>query len=215
MLLVACGSDDGNAKPTTSTGTTTPTSAATTIAPTTPDTTSTPTSSTTTVPVTTTTTVEDLKAQIAADFEKAYFRNFELVLTPSLDNLDARVAEIAVPGSDAFTRVVAFVQDLVRLGDRVVPNDPDILKITVENVDLVGQPPYTEANVTSCKVTNRKRVTPAENSPSGIEIPVGDTGKLLAYRITEPVQLTATGWFRTSGDLTGIPFEGQESCATP
>jgi hypothetical protein len=170
---------------------------------------------TTTVAVTTTTTLDDLKAQIAADFEKAYFRNYELVLTPSLDNLDARVAEISVPGSDAFTRLVAYVKDLVRLGDRVVPNDPDILKVNVENVELVGEPPYTTASVTSCQVTNRKRVTPAENSPISVEIPVGDSGKLLAYRTTEPVQLTATGWLQTSGNAKAVQFEGQDSCPAP
>ncbi len=170
---------------------------------------------TTTVPVTTTTTLDDLKTQIAADLEKSYFRNYELVLTPSLDNLDARVAEIFVPGSDAFNRLIAYVKDLVRLGDRVVPNDPDILKITVENVELVGQPPYTDANVTSCKVDNRKRVTPAENSPISVEIPVGDTGKLAAYRTTEPVQLTAIGWLPTSGNLKAVQFDGQDSCPAP
>jgi hypothetical protein len=214
-FLVACGSGDGNTTPTTSTGSTKATTETSSV-PTTPDTTSTTTfTTTTTVPATTTTTVEDIKAQIAGDFEKSVFRNYEIVLTPSLDNLVARVAEIFVPGSDAFIQLVAFVKDLVRLGDRVVPNDPDILKVVVENVELVGTPPYTTANVTYCAATNRKRVTPAENSPISVEIPVGDTGKLIAYRITEPVQLTATGWLRTTGNLTAIPFDGQDSCPAP
>jgi hypothetical protein len=215
LALVACGSDEGITAPTTSTGTPR-TSAVTSPSPTTDATTSTTTStSTSTVPVTSTTTVEDLKAQIAADFEKSFYRNYELVLAPSLDNLDAQVAEIAVPGSDAFTTLVAYIADLVRLGDRVIPNDPDILKVIVENVELVGEPPYTKANVTACKITNRKRVTPAENSPIGVEIPVGDSGKLFVQRATEPVQLAASGWLPTSGNLTGELFEGQETCPAP
>jgi hypothetical protein len=144
---------------------------------------------TTTVAVTTTTTLDDLKAQIAADFQRSYLRRADLVNAPTLDNLDLHVAEVAAPGSDAFATLVAYIQDLVRLGDRVVPNDPDIFSVTVENIEFVGEPPYKQANVTSCRVSNRKRVTPAEAAPAGTETLVGDTGKLIAKRVIEPVQL--------------------------
>jgi hypothetical protein len=212
-VIAACNS--GAAAPTTTVVPARPTSQASTPATTadrTSTSTSTSTTTTTTIPATTTTTLDDLKAQIAADFERVYLHTFDFFATPSLDHLDDRLAEIAVPGSGAFAARKAYIEDLVRLGDRVVPNVPDILKVTIENVELIGAPPYKEAKVTSCKVTNRKRVTPAENSPVSIEAGVGDSGKLVAERTVAPVQLTSSGWLPTAGQLVGTFFEGQDSC---
>jgi hypothetical protein len=211
LMVAAPACDDGG-----TTTTTTPlvTSApATTPAPTADTTsTSTSTSTTTTLPATTTTTLEDLRAQIAADYSRSTLREYDLLGDPSLDNLEASVAEVAVAGSDFHTTLMTTIQDLVAKGDRVIPNDPDILTITVESVELVGEAPYTEATVTSCKVENRKRVTTAENSPTGIETEVGDSGLITAYHTTEPVRLTDKGWLRYATNITGEIKKGQDAC---
>jgi hypothetical protein len=213
MTIAAACDDGGTTKTTTPLFTTPPVSAATSPAPT-ADTTSTTTSTSTstTLPQTTTTTLEDLKAQIAADYTRAYLQRYEMLVNPSLDNLDARVAEVAVAGSDYHATFKALVEDLVAKGDQMIPNDPDVLTITIESVELTGEAPYTEAIVTSCQVENRKRVQTADNSPIGIETEVGDSGLITANHAVDPVRLTEFGWLPYLTRITMLTYKGQDRC---
>ena len=101
--------------------------AETSTAPTTPITPPSTEPPTTTQPPPPTTSAEDaLEAQIAADYVASVDRYFELVNQPSLDNLAEHATLAAADGSGYYTSVVEQVQDLVEVGDRIVPNDPDI-----------------------------------------------------------------------------------------
>ncbi len=159
VAAAACSDDDdgqgGNTTgvtelPPTTTGTT---SVATTSAPATtapPPTTDPPTTSapptTSTPPTTEPVDEEALKAQIADDYERAFYRRWQMLENPRLRNLEARAAEVAVVRFARVRRVrVDGSRELVALGDAVVPNDPDLLAVTVESVELVGEPPYRRA----------------------------------------------------------------------
>lgn len=120
-----------------------------------------------------------------------------------------------VKDSVLYGQVIKRIKDLVAAGDRVVPNNPDRSKVTVEKVELVGGPPFTKAIVTVCEVDDRKQVTPAENSPTGSEVEVVGTGALIASRIADPVMLTDHGWLAYSADRPATDFEGQDSCPAP
>jgi hypothetical protein len=210
-MLVACA-DEAAAPPASTaplTANTSPTATAST-----PATTSTTTSTSTTLPPTSTIPLEEqVKAQIAADYERAYLRELELLAAPSPENLDANAAQVAVPDSEAFTGFKNYILDLVRLGDRVVPYPTNLSGVTIEKVTLTGEPPYTEAIVTACEVSNDKQITPPENSPTGSEaITPGPYGELWAYRVDEPVRLTANGWLPFRGRREGQVFEGTSTC---
>jgi hypothetical protein len=154
--------------------------------------------------------VEDaLKAQVAADYERAYLRRYEIFQHPTVDNLDALVAEVAVPGSEDATAFKSFVEGLVAVGDVI---SVDVANATVEQVKLVGAAPYTEAVVTVCQVEQSKQVTPAANSPTGSEILVGGSEIHRAFRTDEPVRLTDQGWRQYQNRLDGTRFQGADSC---
>jgi hypothetical protein len=206
VALAACsGSDD--ASPTTPPPDTSPATTSSTS-------TSTTSSTSTTVAETTTTVFDEeaLKAEIAADYEENYFELRELFLRPSLDDLDARLAEVAQPGSEANRLLKARLEELIELGDALVPNDPDLFSVTVEEVELVGAAPYTEAIVTACRVDNRKQVTLAANSPTGVEVLVFGSDSLRVGRFREPVGFTDRGWVPYTGRRDGESFEGVETC---
>jgi hypothetical protein len=217
-LCAVAACDDGDDATTTSTdpAVTEPTATApseptaTTDEPTAPPTTE---PSTTTAPGPTTSPEDALRAEIAADYLEASDRYFELVNQPSLDNLAERAKAAAADGSEYYATVVAEVEDLVRLGDRIVPNDPDIRRIDIEAVELAGAEPWSEALVTVCLVTNAKQVTPPENSPNGQETLTLGTGELVAIRQQELVVLTEQGWLPTQAavEAMGI-WEGSEQC---
>ena len=57
-------------------------------------------------------------------------------MNPTLDDLDAKLAQISAPGSANYTTLQSFVNELVTLGERVVPGTPDEFRIDVESVDL-------------------------------------------------------------------------------
>jgi hypothetical protein len=227
LMAVGCSDDDargGSTTVVTEPPTTTETTAvATTSAP---ATTATPTTSdpptTTASPVTTTTPPttapvdeEALKAQIADDYERAFYRSYEMLGNPRLRNLNTRAARVAAAGSPAFHDFVEIIEELVALGDRWVPNEPDLLSADVEKVELVGEQPYRRAIVTVCEVTNRKQVTPPENSPTGEEILVAGTGQLLVLRLVEPVRLTPNGWLRYRAGGRGTQFDQGETTCPP
>lgn len=184
------------ATPSTSTSTTSSSSTSTTIAE----------------PTTTVFDEEALKAEIAADYEENYFELRDLFLRPSLDDLDNRLAEVAQPGSEAHRLLKARLVELIGLGDALVPNDPDLFSVTVEEVELVGAAPYEEAIVTACRVDNRKQVTLAENSPTGAEVLVFGSDSLRVGRFREPVGLTDRGWVPYTGRRDGESFEGVQTC---
>ena len=124
---VGCSSgDDGGAEPTSVTSVTTaPTTtqprATTTAAATTTTTATAEPSTTETAPPTT--TEADLEAQIAADYVRSWELRNELTTNPTLENLDARVAEIAAVGTEEFTALKSFVEELVALGERTAPGN--------------------------------------------------------------------------------------------
>jgi hypothetical protein len=138
-----------------------------------------------------------------------------MLRAPSLHNLDNRTATVFAAGSRPFDRFVRIVEDLVATGDRWVPNKPDLLSATVEQVELVGRPPYRRAIVTACEVTNRKRVTPAENSPSGRPIEVAGTGELLVTRFEQPVRQTVNGWLIYAQPRQATQFDQGETTCPP
>jgi hypothetical protein len=224
VAAAGCSDDEdaqGSSTPTASSvqpaNTTDTTLAATTsVAPTssaaTPPTTDTPTTpESTTEPV----DVEALKAEIARDYEGAFYRGYRILGTPRLRNLDGRAAHVVAKGSPAYRNLVSRVQELVALGDAVVPNTPDLLSADVENVELLGTAPYRRAIVTVCEVTNRKQVTLPENSSTGQQIEVAGSGQLLVFRFEEPVRLTSNGWLRTRGDREGVQFTGGQTTCKP
>lgn len=186
-MAVACDSGgDDEAEPTIPTAPETTTPETTTARP---DTTSPPTTEATTTVATVppTTTEDDLKAQIAADYVRSWELREEIALNPTLDNLDARVAEIAAVGTPEFDALRVFVEELVATGERVVPNEPDVFTVTVKGVTLLGSTPYKEADVLVCYVDNRVRVDAAGQS-------TGASGELFANQGSDSVSLTDLGW---------------------
>jgi hypothetical protein len=154
-----------------------------------PETTEAPTTTTTTtstVPPSTTMSEEDLKAQIAADYQRSWQLRRELIANPTLDGLDEKLAQISAPGSADYNMSRDFVTELASAGDRVVPGTPDEFRIDIERVELVGNPPHQEARVTMCWVANPVRV----NSEGAV---VTDFG-LVAARRQDHVVLTPGGW---------------------
>jgi hypothetical protein len=211
LTLAACDGG-GGASSSTSATSTEPTS--TSPVSTSPTTSSTTTSSTTSTTTTTSTTVPievTVKAQVAADYERAYLRLWDSYQHPTLDGLDAVTAEVAVPDSERAAAFQAFIKNLVANGDVYAV---ETATATVEAVKLVGKAPYTEAIVTVCEVENFKQVTPAANSPTGSEALVGGSERHEAFRTDEPVRLTDQGWrqYRTRRD--GRIFEGADACPT-
>jgi hypothetical protein len=223
LAAVGCSDDDGGDE-------TTPTTTAPTTSSMPPPTTdvgstavssvsppTTEVATTTDVPTTTDAPIDEeaLKAEIADDYERAFYRGWKMLEQPRLRNLQARVSHVYVPGSPAYDSYIARTRELVALGDAVVPNDPDLLSVKVENVRLVGRPPYRRAVVTACEVTNRRQVTPPENSPTGNEIEVAGSGELVVTRFEEPVQLTENGWLTYRAHRTGIGYVNGETTCPP
>ena len=164
--VTAC--DDGAADPVDDTttapaGTVPGTSAVVTDPPTTtttPATTTTTTADpTTTTPAPTTSPDDALKAQIAANYDQLRStRYFELVQHTEPGQARGQRAQLPLRPAPAFyAAVVARVQQLVALGDAVVPNDPDILPVDCRD-RRAGRPlpANGEALVTVCEVTNRR-----------------------------------------------------------
>jgi hypothetical protein len=223
VAAAGCSDDDAQGSSTTTAGSGSPasttdttlaatTSAPPTSSPSTPSTTDTP---TTPEPTTEPVDVEALKAEIARDYERAFYRGYRILETPRLRNLDGRAADVVAEGSPAYRNFVSRVQELVALGDAVVPNTPDLLSAEVEKVELLGTAPFRRAVVTVCEVTNRKQVTLPENSSTGQQIEVAGSGQLLVFRFEEPVRLTSNGWLRTRGDREGVQFTGGQTTCKP
>jgi hypothetical protein len=223
VAAAGCSDDDAQGSSTTTASSAAPASttdttlAATTSAPptssaTTPSTTDTP---TTPEPTTEPVDVEALKAEIARDYERAFYRRWQMLRRPSLRNLEDRAARVLTRGSPAFDALVARIRELVAIGDALVPNDPDLLDVGVEQVRLLGRPPYRRAIITACEVTNRKQVTLPANSPTGHRIEVAGSGRLLVTRFEDPVRRTPSGWLRYRDPRKGTRFENGETTCPP
>jgi hypothetical protein len=166
-------------------------------------TTSTSTTSTTAAP-TTTASVEELQAQIAADYQRSWQLRRELIANPTPDGLDQRLALMSVPGSESFTMLRDFVTELVNLGERVVSGTPDEFRVDVEQVELIGEPPHGEAIVTVCFVSNTVRVDPAGAV-------VSDFG-IVASRSEDHLILTPNGWLPDGGFVDSWQGLGVTEC---
>jgi uncharacterized lipoprotein YajG len=199
-VVAACSGDDDDATPSTLSNVTTVVSSATTSPGTTspattdPPATDPPTTSPPTEPAPPTTTEDDLKAVIAADVEAALQANYAALVDPSLEALPSQLPAIAVPGSPIEASFTAYISQLVGLGDGIIPGDPDILILTAESVELVGNAPYEMALVTICEVDNRPQATLSKNTSDGRIIYVDGTGDLQALRSVQDVRLTPVGW---------------------
>jgi hypothetical protein len=220
-LAAACSSDpDADPAPTTTAVApdSAPQSSApdppTSVPPDSPTTSSTAPSTTTTVPVPTTASPDQVKAEVAAAYLDLDAKLVQLLMHPTLDGLDVKAAEIAVPGSPYYTALVDRVSTLVAKGQFAARNTPDIQSVTVESVDLLGGVPGQEATAIACEVSNLLTMTGPDNPVvPGSSIPVGGTGELVAYRLTQRLQRTASGWRHVGApDATNSYWPGVESC---
>ncbi len=159
---VGCSSgDDGGAETTSVTPapTTTQPRVTTTVAQATTTTGPTePTEPPTTETAPPTTTEADLEAQIAADYVRSWELRNELTSNPTLENLDARVAEIAAPGTPEFDSLKAFVEELVALGERTAPDEPGPLLGDGRGRGRRRRCPARDGRRDVCYVDNRLRV---------------------------------------------------------
>ncbi len=119
------------------------------------------------------------------------------------------MAQIAGARLGSFNSVKAFVEELVASGERVVNGEPDYSTVTVEMVELVGEPPYAEATVTVV----RRDTTELVSTPPGTRST--GTGSLVAIRNQQTVELTPNGWLPSSL-LTGLEQgDGITECPPP
>ncbi len=130
---------------------------------------------------------------------------WEMLETPSLRNLEARVATVLRCGFAGVRQLRRRgSQELVALGDAGRAERPGpAVRRRWRTSSWSVEPPYRRAIVTVCEVTNRRQVTPPENSPTGEEIEVAGTGKLVVTRFEEPVRLTDNGWLRYQDPTRG------------
>ncbi|MET0579081.1 MAG: hypothetical protein ABW122_10515, partial [Ilumatobacteraceae bacterium] len=126
------------------------------------------------------------------DYQRSWANRNALAENPTIDDLDVKLAQISAPGSEDYETVRAFISGLVESGERVVAGTPDLFRIDVEQVDLVGPSPTAEAVVTICFVGNRTRIDSQGNVVPG-------SGQLIAARRQDRVTSTPNGWLPTSG----------------
>jgi len=220
LVVSGCTGDDDTADETSTTpppavATTAPDSSApaatdppaTTDAPTTtgPPVTTVATTTTTASPTTTVLDEEALKAQIAEDYNAAYRLREEMYSAPTLDGLEERLAKVAVPGSPSYTGFEAFIRELVDTGERLTSNDPDYSSVTAQKVELSGSPPYSEALVTGCLVTNQVRVASDGSKVAG--------GGLGSAQQVELLVLTPNGWLPSEVLRAETVTPGATQCA--
>ena len=75
----------------------------------------------------TTQSVDQLKAEIEAAYRDLDAKGYALLRNPTLDGLDAKVAEIAIPGQPVRRALGATrVTQLVQNGQYLVPDDPSL-----------------------------------------------------------------------------------------
>jgi hypothetical protein len=165
---------------------------------------------TTTSPPPTTQSVDQLKAEIEAAYRDLDAKGYALLQNPTLDGLDAKVAEVAVPGGAYAQALNDRVSKLVQNGQYVVPDDPSLDAVTIESIEITGQ---GSATVTACLVTNALTVKRADQSPiPGRSIPIANP-EVYASRVHETLLRTEAGWrhdgFATDEDPV---WQGVDAC---
>jgi hypothetical protein len=143
VLGAACSGDDDAQPPTRPP----PDTSVVVTTSTVPVTTATTSTSTTAAP-TTTESVDQLKAEVEAAFQDLNAKVAALLRIPSLDGLDAKVAEIAVPCSPYADALTGRVTRLVNNNELVAPNFQSIETLTIEPVQITDP---NRANVTACQ----------------------------------------------------------------
>jgi hypothetical protein len=211
LVIAACSDDDdadptttpvaeSTARPTTVAATTTSTAASTTISSSTSTTTITP----------TTQSADQQKAEIEAAYRELNAKGYAMLQNPTLESLDAEVAEIAVPGGAYAQALTDRVTQLVQNGQYLVPDDPSLDSVTVELIEITGE---GTATVTACHVSNALTVKRADQSPiPGRSIPIANP-EVYATRVHETLALTESGWrhdgFATEEDPI---WQGTDTC---
>jgi len=212
-LAVAACSDDDTADPT-AVATTESTAPAETSEATTSTTEVTTTSSSTATAPPPTTSVGQFDAEVTAAFLALEDKALALLMNPTGSDLDAAVADIAVPGSPYAEETSERIQELIANGQLVRLNDPNLRSVTVEEIEILDPPNNTHVNITYCLVGNELLMKSAASSPiPGSSIPVGGTGELAATRFTLDLVLTPAGW-RHSGSPSdaSTTYEGADAC---
>ena len=211
-LTAAACSDDDSADPTT-VATESSSAPETTVADTTTTTSEATTTSSSTTSSTappTTASVDQQKAEIEAAYRDLDAKGYAMLQNPTMDGLDAKVAEIALPGSPYAEALAARVTQLVQDGQYLVPDDPSIERLTVEAIDVTAP---GAATVVACQVSNALTVKRADQSPiPGRSIPIANS-QIYASRLTETLVQTPNGW-RHDGvsGLQAPVWEGADSC---
>ncbi len=76
---------------------------------------------------------DQLKAEIEAAYRDLDAKGYAMLQNPTLDGLEAKVAEIAIPGSPYAEAVTIGCTQLVQNGQYLVPDDPSHRQVTVES----------------------------------------------------------------------------------
>ena len=179
MGVASCGDDDDDDAVTSTTTVETAAASTTTPAPTTvPPTTAPPTTPAPTAPPST--TVEQLEAQVAADVLRSWQLRDELLANPTLENLDARIAEMSAPGHPAS----AVDQDdrsrsTSSSGQRLVRTDPDAgLDPGARRHASRAREPYTSGTGTNLRPsTTANSSTPRAKSSASRCLPLAIPGE--------------------------------------
>lgn len=222
--VAACAGDDGGSEtlPPDITDATTTTTATSTVLSRPPSTTAPPTTTTapTTTPPTTTGTPPPIETLVPTDPDaedvfivgQQYLAGRqalrELLLNPTLDDLENRVAGFAQPGSEYYELSLQAVRDLVASGLRFAPNDPSVNLATIEVVDFEGSVPYQSAVLQTCDISNDLKV-----AADGSVAEPGFDGTFNTIRERFHVVLTDRGWVRDSRPIEVVgTYRGQDSC---
>ena len=201
VMAAGCSGGDGalstipTLPPTSSTPTSTgatPRSEVTTLGPATPSATTT----TATPPATSTTlSPEQNEAAVRAEVERDFLAGsevlWELASKPTKKDLKQRLSRAMIKNSPGYRAERAGVLDLVKLGERIRLDDPPVRKYVVERIELLREPPYSEAIITYCSVNNANRVV---DLPGGEVGYVGTPQRVHATRIERPMRKTPDGW---------------------
>jgi len=217
VAAAACSDDDAADPTTVATGSSAAPGTTTTTRSTTTTTEATTTSSSTTTTAAappTTQSVDQLKAEIEAAFIALEDQVLAVLMEPAAPDVEAKIGQIAVPGSAYALQMASRVAELVANDQVVRLNEPNLRNVIVESIQVLDPPSNTHVNVTYCLVGNALLVKNAETSPiPGRSIPVGGTGELSASRFTLDLVLTPTGW-RHSGPPAddSTTYEGADVC---
>ena len=118
-----------------------------------------------------------------------------------------------MPGSPIAGFFRARIEELVELGDRVVPNEPGHPERRSSR-SVESAPAGTEAVLTVCVAENRRQITPGA-APDGSDVETFGSGDLVAMRTAQIVICTPDGWLQYEVERRrgGLPGGGDVSRA--